>query len=244
MTVEQLRRIRAAPRRREISFTAERDVRAGDQVTHVSSMPGVIGVGVTAQDNTRLLLSCAHVLAPRDKRIRTNPELNIIASPPLENAESTPNRIGVLQKFTNFEKDMVYMADAAVAKLDDEVILPPAVIAGDRLTGTWQAPDDDADFRGRKVWRINRHGQRTEGVLVGYDAQEVSFPDGDKVEFESVVRYETTSDSGDSGGAVVDVLTGKLVGLHFAGDKVKHGLICLASIIFPAFGLRDPIGEI
>jgi V8-like Glu-specific endopeptidase len=106
------------------------------------------------------------------------------------------------------------------------------------LTGVWQPSDSDGPLEGRPVWRLNRDRQRVDGRVQAVTSVDVQFDDTDAlVRFTSVVRYSAVHAPGDSGGAVIDSRTGKLIGIHFAGESVNRSYMCLAFRVFNALAI-------
>jgi hypothetical protein len=213
-------------------FFAQAALQAGSAVAHVSGPAGLIATAVLDNDdNSTLLLSCAHIFAPRNHM-----DSNVIESPPAPGS-TIINRIGVLDTFSQFSAQSTI--DAATCTPDPGVTIPVAQVNGQRLAGIWDPDTNPAPLPERRVWRIDQNGKRVDGVIAGVDSQDVSYFDGfPPVHFQGVIRYTAPNQAGDSGGAVVDTLTNQLLGVHFAGDSGTQSLFCLASLVFPALGIK------
>lgn len=213
-------------------FVGQSAVNASSLVSHFKGDAGIIGLGVrSVNDGRPLLLSCAHVFAPRDVLL---PDLadNIIESPPIPNSNSLANRIGVLRSFTKFGKRNTI--DAATCEPDPSTTFAVGQIGGRAISGVWDPTAPGTQIVGRKVWRINKNGSQVAGEITAIDEQSVAFNDGfPAVQFVSILRYECPNQGGDSGGAVIDTLSDQIIGLHFAGSALNQSLLCLASLIFP-----------
>jgi hypothetical protein len=192
-------------------------IQAGDKIAHVRGGAGLVALGVRAVDTgAPLLLSCAHVLAPRDGMFAGPVDGNIIEAPPILDSDSLSNRIGTLKEFVTFEPDHNTI-DAATCTPDPGLDLPIGVVSGHLVTDVWDPTVPGTQIAGRKVWRIDSQGDMIEGEILFVDSQLVTLSDGEgKVRFSSILRYRAPNSAGDSGGAVVDALTNQLVGLHFA----------------------------
>jgi hypothetical protein len=214
-------------------FLGQRQVNAGDQVSHACGSAGILGVSVrSTEDRAPLFLGCAHVLAPRDK-VTTPITSNVIDSPAAATLCSTTNRIGVLRRVSPFGNQNTI--DAATCTLDAGITSSLGVIDGTPISGVLDPRPSVTLLPGRKVWRLNQAGQRIEGTLGDFVSRSIDLLDDmGQTPFTSILIYETPNAPGDSGGAVVDSLTGALVGLHFAGDAGGGGLLCLAYLIFQA----------
>lgn len=214
----------------------------GAPVSHLNGEPGVIGLGVLDDDNKPMILSCAHVLAPRDKVL--DPTANkdqIVEAPPILNSSSTANRVGLLKWFIELEAESV--VDAAVAQLDDDITIPISMVNGVSISGLWKAPIKDDDFYDRSVWRVDQFGTQVMGNLRRRDSKKVPLHDGfDDVTYKNFIVYRALNSPGDSGGAVIDTATNELVGIHFGGDGFHESWLCEATLIFPALGLKEPHG--
>jgi hypothetical protein len=209
-------------------FVAQVAVQPGDRVSHLAGKAGLIGLGVRSTNGGGLLiLSCSHVLAPRN---HLRPGVNIIESPPLPSPTNPTNRIGELASFK-------LEIDAATCRPDAGVTFPIASVDGTTIRSLFDP--ENLGLRGRKVWRLDRSGTRVEGTLESFDDQEVDLHDGQApVQFTRVIRYKTPNSRGDSGGAVIDQATNQLVGLHFAGDGSNTGLISQALPIFRSLRIK------
>jgi hypothetical protein len=219
-------------------FVGQRSIGAGAPLTHVRGTPGLAGLAVRTRDTgITVLLSCAHVLAPRDAVSSATD--NVIESPSASGTAQPLNRIGVLQTFVPFGSTGNTI-DAAICSIDAGIDATVGLLAGETVTQIWEMSPTDPPLKGRDVWRVDQNGGRMPGRIAGkLEAHTVRFHDGfDPVPFESVVRYIAPNSSGDSGGAVIDALTGRFVGLHFAGDGIDQCLLCLAVLMFSALNIR------
>jgi hypothetical protein len=214
---------------------AQTAVKPGDVAAHTSGPEGILGVGVLSQDGAPLLLSCAHVFAPRDHMAPGPLKDNIIEGRP--GPPSPAVRLGTLQDVTAFGDSNTI--DAATCAPDPGTTFPIASIAAETLSGVWDPTVNTGPLSGRKVWRLDQTGARVEGEIVGVDAQSVNFLDGfPDVSFHGIISYLAPNAGGDSGGAVVETLTGHLMGLHFAGEGGSQSYFCLASLIFKTLNIK------
>lgn len=211
------------------SFRAQVAVQSSGIAAHFHGEPGVISLAaLSTADNSQVLLSCAHVFAPRNRLLPQKSD-NIIQSPP------QIQRIGILRDFTVF--GLANTVDAAVCTPDTGVTCPTATVAGHSIPSVFDA--SVVAPLGRQVWRIDSLGNRIEGTITAVDHVSVDFHDGfDSVPFQTILRYHALNRGGDSGGAVIDTLTDQLVGIHFAGDDGTESVMCLASLVFSALSLK------
>jgi hypothetical protein len=216
-----------------LPFQAQGAVGPSSQACHVAGPPGVISLGVlSATDNSPVLLSCAHVFAPRD---HMNLPVDAIESPPAPGS-TVANRIGVLKSSVPFTT--VSTVDAATCEPDAGVTFPIAQVDGVAITGLWNPATDTSALTGRQVWRLDQNQKRVDGEIIAVDSQDVDLLDGlAVVHFEGVIRYRAPNQGGDSGGAVIDTLTNQLMGIHFAGNGAE-GLFCVALSCFNALSVK------
>jgi hypothetical protein len=165
------------------------------------------------------------------------PNSHPVGAPPISHSSSAANRIGLVQDFTQFGVDN--MIDAAVCAPDPGVTFPIASILGQTISAVWDPSIYTGPLEGRAVWRLNQQGQRVDGQILYVDSQTIDFLDGlPDVCFNTIIRYQAPNTGGDSGGAVIETLTGNLMGLHFAGDSGNQSFFCLASLIFQTLNIK------
>lgn len=212
-----------------------RAVMPGDAVAHIAGGPGSIGIGVRSiEDGTTLLLSCAHVFAPRTL-VNAEAE-DVIESPPILHSLAAQNRIGVVKRFIPFEA--FNSVDAATCAPDSGVVVPLATVAGQHILGPWRPGVGASRLAGRSVWRFDKDRGAIPGEIVGIEDHRVSFHDGrPKVQFQSVIHYRAENAPGDSGSVVIDTVTNELLGIHFAGDGFELSLMCFAFLAFDALSI-------
>ena len=220
-------------------ITAQRQLNAGAPISHAGGEPGAVGIGVRSiESGATLILSCAHVLAPR--HLVDGPAGNVIESPLSERAHPGSNRIGVLGRAVPFENTNTI--DAAICLPDAGINVPVGVIDGEAIRGPWRPGPTAGVLAGRSVWRISASGERVPGEIIGVEDHAVDMLDGrPEVSFRSVLHYKSPNKGGDSGSAVIDDRTGELMGIHFAGDGGELSLMCLAFLVFDALKL-EPLG--
>lgn len=221
--VRRIGRVRPllAPTGRQVGVSGERGrvrpLRPGLSIGHPSVTAGTLG-GFVLVDGAVHVLSNGHVLADCGRADAGDPVLQ----PGVADGGTAADRVGVLAGVVPLRPDGANQADAALARLDDEVAarVDPTYPAG-RLTGT-------AVARGEEV--VEKVG-RTTGVTRGYvsaievDDVVVDFGDGvGPVRFDGQVEVSGSgsgpfSRGGDSGSLVYEAGTRRALGLLFAGSE-------------------------
>jgi hypothetical protein len=210
-----------APTGRQVAVVGARGrvrpLRPGLSIGHPAVTAGTLG-GFVVVDGAVHALSNGHVLADSGRAAAGDPVLQ----PGIADGGSEADRVGVLAGVVPLRPEGVNHADAALARLDDDVAaqVDPTYPAG-RLTGTVRA-------RGEEV--VEKVG-RTTGVTRGYvsaievDDVVVDYGDGvGPVRFDDQVEVSGAGDGpfsrgGDSGSLVYERGTRRALGLLFAGSE-------------------------
>ena len=220
---------------------AQRTVAAGDSIGHVTGKKGAAGLAVTDASGVRLLLTCAHVAAPAGAVAG-----QMIESPPDRDGLEGPGAFGRLLRFTSFNEAGPNFVDAALIEPNPGVTFNNAPLdlgPAPRLTDL--TIQQFASLRQHAVVRFGAivptspdtvRGSRT-GVI---DSVENDLPiviDDRILNFSEIVRYETQSVAGDSGGAVISLADRTVLGLHFASDG-DFGYFISGRKIARLFGIK------
>jgi hypothetical protein len=181
-------------------------------VGHIEITAGSLGA-IVKKGAKRYLLSNSHVLANSGKG---KPGDKVLYPGPVDGGVDPADWVATLSEAVPFIKGGAFVnkVDAALAEVREE-----------RLAGV-KYPVSKAKVpfaitvpqRDMVVTKRGRTTGVTKGKIIDTDFRFVLNYDGvGKIGFTSQVLCERYTDQGDSGSLVVDVETGKVVGLHFAG---------------------------
>jgi hypothetical protein len=183
-------------------------------VGHVKITAGTLGA-IVKKGGKRYLLSNSHVLADSG---RGKPGDKILYPGPADGGEDPTDWLATLSKTVPFTKGGAFVneVDAALAEIREE-----------RMTrvkyGVSKATVPFSIGVPRRDMVVTKRGRTTgvtKGKIIDTDFRFILNYDGvGKVGFTRQVLCERYTDGGDSGSLVVDVETGKVVGLHFAGAE-------------------------
>jgi len=181
-------------------------------VGHIKITAGTLGA-IVKKGGKRYLLSNSHVLANSGKG---KPGDKILYPGPSDNGVVPANWIASLSETVPFTTggSFVNEVDAALAELRDER-LPGVSYALPKAKEPLAVIVPERDMI---VTKRGRTTGLTRGKVIDTDFRFVLNYEGvGKVGFTRQVLCERYTDGGDSGALVVDVKTGKIAGLHFAG---------------------------
>jgi hypothetical protein len=187
-------------------------IESGFSVGHIRITAGTVGA-IVKKGSKRYLLSNSHVLANSGKG---KPGDKVLYPGPADGGVAASNWAAILSEAAPFTKGGAFVneVDAALAEVRAERLAdvtfnlpkskkPIAVIAPER--------DMVVTKRGRTTGI-------TRGKIIDTDFRFVLNYDGvGQIGFTRQVLCERYTEGGDSGSLVIDVATGKIVGLHFAG---------------------------
>jgi hypothetical protein len=178
---------------------------------------GTLGAKVIDQESGReMILSNWHVLAGNRN---AQPGLPIWQPGQLD---GRPDENSVIAELTRW---MLGPFDAAVANLNGERKVTTKTLEGSSLL------DATSPRLGMMVWKSGRTTGLTQGIVDGIKMQvPLTYPHQGTHLLDQVFRIVPRpgvgdveiSSSGDSGSVWVDEMSGKAVGLHFAGEASRH----------------------
>jgi hypothetical protein len=187
-------------------------VESGFSVGHIKITAGTLGAIVKKGDK-RYLLSNSHVLADSGKG---KPGDKVVYPGPDDEGRPPGDWIASLTKAIPFEKGGAFVneVDAALAEIRAERLediiykLPKAKTPLSTIV----------PVRDMVVTKRGRTTGSTQGKIIDVDFRFVLNYDGvGQVGYTKQVLCERYTQGGDSGSLVIDVASGKIVGLHFAG---------------------------
>ena len=190
----------------------ESPIESGFSVGHVDITAGTVGA-VVRKGAKRYLLSNSHVLANSGLG---KPGDRVLYPGPADGGDAKTDWAATLRKAVPFKKGgaLINEVDAALAEVRPEKLqeltfkLPKA-----KLPFATIAPQRDM-----VVTKRGRTTGTTTGKIIDVDFRFVLDYDGvGQIGYTHQVLCERYTDGGDSGSLVIDVKTGKVVGLHFAG---------------------------
>lgn len=204
-----------------------RPLQPGAMAGIVDGDSGTIGAFVQNRGGgATLMLSCSHVLARsgqfgKDFSELTEAERTILQ--PIENGDA---RVGLLTKdFTTLLPDSrgSNSEDLALAEVDPDVDLSPFQRQGGRLIQTDASRVPNAVRVGVKTVLLGGVSGPADGHITKIAATFLAthFPVLGSVRYTGVVKYETHSLPGDSGGAVVDQ-NDCLLGIHVGKEESSN----------------------
>ena len=187
-------------------------IESGFSVGHVKITAGTVGA-IVKKGNKRFLLSNSHVLADSGKG---KPGDKVLYPGPADDGVATSNWIASLTKAVPFAKGgkLINEVDAALAEVREENLSEISY----RLPKVKQPFATIAPQRDMIVTKRGRTTGLTRGKIIDTDFRFVLNYDGvGQIGFTHQVLCERYTEGGDSGSLVIDVASGKIVGLHFAG---------------------------
>lgn len=195
-----------------LPLVKQKPVESGFSVGHIKITAGTIGA-IVKKGSKRYLLSNSHVLAnsgngkPGDK----------VLYPGLADGGKVPaNWIAILSEAAPFTKGGAFVneVDAALAEIRAERLADISY----KLPKAKKPLATIAPERDMVVTKRGRTTGLTRGKIIDTDFRLVLNYDGvGQIGFTRQVLCERYTDGGDSGSLVIDVASGKVVGLHFAG---------------------------
>lgn len=193
-------------------FAKRNPVTPGFSIGHFNIGAGTLGA-LVSKSGQILLLSNSHVLADSGKGKKGDA---IIFPGQVDSGANPADLVGQLEDFVPFTvgPDLVNRVDCAVAKpLKSRLSDLRAEI---RLLGLPKGTIKPK--RGMKVTKSGRTTGKTTGTIIDVNFRFVlTYPGVGDVGYIDQVLCTRYTNSGDSGSLVLDVKSGKAVGLHFAG---------------------------
>jgi hypothetical protein len=190
----------------------QKPIESAFSVGHINITAGSLGA-IVKKGTKRYLLSNSHVLANSGKG---KPGDKVLYPGPVDGGVDPADWVATLSEAVPFTKGGAFVneVDAALAEVREE-----------RLAGVKYAVSKakvpfgvTVPQRDMVVTKRGRTTGVTRGKIIDTDFRFVLNYDGvGKIGFTSQVLCERYTDQGDSGSLVIDVETGKVVGLHFAG---------------------------
>lgn len=193
----------------------KRPLESGFSIGHPKITAGTLGA-IVRKGGKYHVLSNSHVLANSGKAKKGDP----ILYPGVADGGKLPGSlVAVLSDFVPFDTtgNLVNQVDAALAEIDPD--LYPHLKMDIYKASTPHSIA--AAKRGMKIAKSGRTTGKTTGEVIDVNFRfSIKYPGvGGKVGFIDQVLCTRYTDGGDSGSIVVDVDSGKIVGLHFAGAQ-------------------------
>jgi len=189
-------------------------IESGFSVGHIKITAGTLGVIVKKGDK-RYLLSNSHVLANSGKG---KPGDRVIYPGKADGGKVPANWVAILSEAAPFTKGGAFVneVDAALAEIREERLANISY----KLLNTKAPLATIIPERDMVVTKRGRTTGVTRGKIIDTDFRFVLNYDGvGQIGFTRQVLCERYTDGGDSGSLVIDVASGKIVGLHFAGAE-------------------------
>ena len=190
----------------------QKPVESGFSVGHIKITAGTLGAIVKKGDK-RYLLSNSHVLADSGKG---KPGDKVVYPGPDDKGRVPGDWVASLTKAVPFTKGGAFIneVDAALAEIRKERL-------GDVIYKLQKAKTPLSTIAPERDMVVTKRGRTTgttRGKIIDVDFRFVLNYDGvGQVGYTKQVLCERYTDSGDSGSLVIDLASGKIVGLHFAG---------------------------
>jgi hypothetical protein len=188
---------------------------AGSEVGHFTGSVGTAGCYVQkAGFDGPLLLSCAHVLAPFRAAVD-----DPIESPVDNNSSMAHNPVGRLTPSAIFLRaNGTHITDAALARLNAETVASNNAIGVGPITSILLTPQRlgglTVEMRGAAT------GTRVRGFVAPDLLVAMNFRlRGQTYRIQNLMRYTIRARVGDSGAAVVQSGTGRMVGIHVGAEQ-------------------------
>lgn len=201
---------------------------------------GTLGLAVLDRNGRPFALTCSHVASPWFRQ----PQGDAIESPPDRDGTAGVNTIGRVFSWTQLVPEALHGCDAALIEPAPGVTLSnlPLRLAPGNAMGNLTL----SEFLASPSRRVQVFTRRKviSGVVQSVLNHFTMVFLGNRFHFQDVVEvnYAEPLMGGDSGGAVVDESSRRVLGLHFAGfEGTGTGFFVSAQSItraFSAFGLR------
>ena len=225
------------------SFThRQRPIQPGCSISHWEHNAGtataLVERTISSGAEHRFLLSCEHVLY---SAFNGNPD-RVIVQPAIEDqVDSFDNRVALQFRSGGVEKTGVNTIDAAIARLrtgvdmSNQLPLSNEVIRG---VSSQYYVNQPLVMYGRTSGRSLGHVEEiTSNTAIGY---ETNPPFQTSIRFRDVVKcWFENNGPGDSGAPVLDLNSGKLLGIHMSGNPdTKTTYFCKIKNVFDALHIR------
>jgi hypothetical protein len=195
-----------------LPLVKQKPIESGFSIGHVKITAGTLGA-IVKKGNKCYLLSNSHVLANSGKG---KPGDKVVYPGPADDGKVPANWVAVLSEAVPFVKGGAFVneVDAALAEVRRERLADVKY----RLNKATKPLATIAPKRDMVVTKRGRTTGVTRGRIIDTDFRLVLNYDGvGQIGFTRQVLCERYTDGGDSGSLVIDVESGKIVGLHFAG---------------------------
>lgn len=190
----------------------QKPLESGFSVGHIKITAGTLGA-IVKKGNKRYLLSNSHVLADSGKG---KPGDKVVYPGPDDDGQLPGDWVASLTQAVPFKKGGAFVneVDAALAEIREERLADVIY----KLQKAKTPLSTIAPERDMVVTKRGRTTGITRGKIIDVDFRFVLDYDGvGQIGYTKQVLCERYTDGGDSGSLVIDVASGKIVGLHFAG---------------------------
>lgn len=210
-------------------------IASGDEVGHFSGEAGTAGLIVArASEPSRFLLSCAHVLAPPPAG-----KGDAIESPVDSDSTRAINQIGELEDFFPLSASSLNPCDAALARLGDGVESSNDIPGIGRPSSLLTDLTEPEKLVGVEVVQLGAvTGKAVSGSIKEMGCSAPFGFRGGIYRLSNLIRYEIDSQPGDSGAAVIEESTRRVLGIHVgAEDASTSAFFSPMHLIVSEFGI-------
>ncbi len=201
-------------------------LRCGYSCGHAEGQAGSLGA-LVQRDGATHILSNSHVLARAGLAQLGDP---VVFPGPQDGGRAPGDVVARLSAVVPWRIDSAFVniADAALAEVVPAYLASAqAVIPGARLPLRVAAPR-----RGMQVGKRGRTSGDTEAVVLDVDFRlRMPYAGVGEIGFKGQVRCGRYTQDGDSGAVVVDLDSGAIVGLHFAGSGTASVFTPMATVM-------------
>jgi hypothetical protein len=211
----------------------KRPLQIGTSVAHQDGTAGTICAFVKRGEGVPELLSCNHVLALCDRGTAADP----VWQPGPSDGGNAGLSVGGLSDAVPLDRRGVNLVDAALARVDDGILVDPRRLEGyGDLTGAvppeWYGPEADRAL----LAKLGRTTGRTEGRIQTLSLrQTITYSDFGDCIFDELIEIKGSpgrfSDAGDSGSLVFEVAGSLGVGMVIAGSSTASYAIRLDTVL-------------
>jgi len=198
---------------------AQRELSATSSIGSFTGVTeGTFGLTVIDRNDRPFALTCSHVVLPWfRKKPQVDPTYDAIESPADRDGQPGPNTIGSLYTWTPLVPEYLHTCDAALVRPADGVILSnralqldTSVLGSSNLSAFREIPR-------RRVQTFTRRKVLSGTVQSVHNTFPMTFL-GKTFYFKRAVEvlYDDATFEGDSGAAVIQTNTRRVLGLHFA----------------------------
>lgn len=209
----------------QAGLSGARTVNSGDSISNWLGSVGTFGLHVQSGVGADYALTCAHVVAAPWNRY---PAGDLVDSPAVNPQDAGAAGFGNVESWSILDPAVFNTVDAALIRAGGGITLRNDAL---RL-GPSPSFVEDVDQFLTSTPRSNIEVHSRRGIIKGsIDAidnnHEVGFGNQQSFFFSRILSYLAPVQAGDSGSAVVDAGSCRVLGLHFAGDEGANRGYCI-----------------